>query len=76
MKFPQRFITTSDKERTSFEEISWRMGFTDTAQLLKQAEKYGRNNSYGCFLYSLIENTSLQFLGQDRLVENPELSLS
>ncbi|OGT39853.1 MAG: glucose-1-phosphate thymidylyltransferase [Gammaproteobacteria bacterium RIFCSPHIGHO2_12_FULL_36_30] len=58
------------------EEISWRMGFTDTAQLLKQAEKYGRNNSYGCFLYSLIENTSLQFLGQDRLVENPELSLS
>lgn len=58
------------------EEVSWRMGFTDIKQLRKQAEKYGRNNSYGCFLYSLLDNISLQFLGQNQTVENVEFTVS
>lgn len=44
------------------EEIAWRMRLIDSEQLLAQAKKYGRNNSYGCFLYSLLDNVSLQFV--------------
>lgn len=44
------------------EEIAWRMGLINNEQLLTQAKKYGRNNSYGCFLYSLLDNASLQFV--------------
>ena len=46
------------------EEIAWRMGLIDETVLLAQAKKLGRNNSYGCFLYSLIENPALHFVSQ------------
>lgn len=46
------------------EEIAWRMGLINKNDLLNQAKKYGRNNSYGRFLFSLIEDDSLRFVSQ------------
>ena len=53
------FIATVEKRQglkiASPEEIAWRQGFIDAAQLRRTADAYGTKNAYGQYLYRILK---------------------
>ena len=56
--FVQSMEINTGMKIACIEEVAYRMGYIDSAQLLKLSQKY-KNNGYGAYIRKIVEQANL-----------------